>query len=262
LVGAGDIADCNSVRDDATANELDSIAGTVFANGDNAYPNGRTADFANCYDPTWGRQKARTRPVLGNHEYDSSATAAPYFAYFGAAADPLNNGIGYYSFDLGTWHVVVLNSEPAGTASSQLSWLQTDLAGTSQKCILALWHEPLFTSGPSGGAPQTKRLWNALQNVGADIVINGHDHLYERFALQDSVGNADPNGIREFVVGTGGGETHANYKFNPPNVEASDAANFSRGVLRLTLYDQSYRWEFRPAQGQGTYSDSGTASCH
>jgi len=266
LVGAGDIADCNSPRDDATASQLDSIPGVVFANGDNAYPNGRATDFTNCYDPTWGRQKARTRPVLGNHEYDSSTTAAPYFAYFGAAGDPLGNGIGYYSFDISTWHIVVLNSEPAGTASSQLSWLQGDLASTTQKCILALWHEPLFTSGGSGGAGvKVRRLWQALEDVGADVVINGHDHLYERFAAQDSLGNANPAGIREFIAGTGGGETHSNYVNNPPNVEASDgptSATYSRGVLRLTLYDKSYRWEFLHAQGQGTFSDAGTASCH
>ncbi|HEY6109621.1 MAG TPA: Ig-like domain-containing protein [Gemmatimonadales bacterium] len=268
LVGAGDIADCNSVRDDATANQLDSIPGTVFAAGDNAYPNGRAADFTNCYDPTWGRQKARTKPVVGNHEYDSSGTAAAYFSYFTpAVADPLGNGFGYYSFDLGTWHVVVLNSDSGVTNSvagpAQLSWLQSDLAGRSNQCVLAIWHRPLFTSGGSGGAGiRVRRLWQALEDVGAEIVINGHDHLYERFAPQDSLGNATSAGIREFVAGTGGGETHSNYVNNPANVEASDAGNFSRGVLRLTLYAKSYRWEFLPAQGQGTFTDSGTQACH
>ncbi|HSD32083.1 MAG TPA: hypothetical protein VLB49_09255 [Gemmatimonadales bacterium] len=268
LVGAGDIADCNSVRDDATANQLDSIAGTVFAAGDNAYPNGRAADFTNCYDPTWGRHKARTKPVVGNHEYDSSGTAAAYFSYFTpAVADPLGNGYGYYSFDLGTWHVVVLNSDSGVTSPvsgpAQLSWLQSDLAGRTNQCVLAIWHRPLFTSGGSGGAGiRVRRLWQALENAGAEIVLNGHDHLYERFAPQDSLGNANSAGIREFIVGTGGGETHSNYVNSPANVEASDAGNFSRGVLRLTLYASSYRWEFLPAQGQGTFTDSGTASCH
>lgn len=266
LVGAGDIADCNSIRDDATANQLDSIPGTVFADGDNAYPNGRAADFTNCYDPTWGRHRARTKPVVGNHEYDSSATAAPYFAYFGAAiADPLGNGFGYYSFDLGAWHVVVLNSDSGVTSASsnQLAWLQSDLVGRTNQCILALWHRPLFTSGSSGGASaKVGRLWQVLENAGAEVVVNGHDHIYERFAPQDSLGNATSAGIREFIVGTGGGETHGNFPNTPPNVEASDAANFSRGVLRLTLYPNAYRWQFLPAQGFGTYSDSGSANCH
>ncbi len=266
LVGAGDIADCNSIRDDATANQLDSIPGVVFAAGDNAYPDGTAANFTSCYDPTWGRHKARTRPVVGNHEYDSSSTAAPYMAYFGASvADPLGNGFGYYSFDLGTWHVVVLNSDSGVTnpGSGQLTWLQGDLVGRTNQCVLALWHRPLFTSGSSnGGSPRIRRLWQALQNAGAEVVVNGHDHLYERFAPQDSLGNASGTGIREFIVGTGGGETHTNYVNSPPNVEASDNGNFSRGVLRLTLYASSYRWEFLHAQGQGTYSDVGTATCH
>ena len=266
LVGAGDIADCNSIRDDATANQLDSIPGVVFADGDNAYGNGTAANFTDCYDPTWGRQKARTRPVVGNHEYDSSGTAAPYFAYFGAAAaDPLGNGFGYYSYDLGAWHIVVLNSDSGVTSptSNQLTWLQGDLAGRTNQCVLALWHRPVFTSGSSGGAGvKVRRLWQALENAGAEIVINGHDHLYERFAPQDSLGNATGAGIREFIAGTGGGESHSNYVNSPANVEASDAGNFSRGLLRLTLYPNAYRWEFLAAQGQGTYADSGTATCH
>ena len=266
LVGAGDIADCNSTKDDATANQLDNIPGTVFADGDNAYPNGTATNFTNCYDPTWGRHKGRTRPVVGNHEYDSSGTAAPYFAYFGAAsADPLGNGFGYYSYDLGAWHIIVLNSDSGVTnaSSGQLTWLQNDLVGRANQCVLALWHRPVFTSGSSGGAgTKVRRLWQALENGGAEVVINGHDHLYERFAPQDSLGNATSAGMREFIVGTGGGESHGNFPNSPANVEASDAANFSRGVLRLTLYPNAYRWEFIAAQGQGTYSDSGTASCH
>lgn len=267
LVGAGDIAECGArVSDDSTARLLDSIPGTVFAVGDNAYPNGRTQDYDNCYDPTWGRHLARTRPVSGNHEYDSSAVAAPYFAYFGAAAGPSGppGEEGYYSFELGTWHIVVLNSEIAmGTGSPQLAWLQGDLAGRTNQCVLALWHRALFTSGPSTGAPQTRPLWRALQDAGAEIVINGHDHFYERFARQDSLGAADPTGIREFIVGTGGGESHSNFRLPlAPNDEANDMNNFSRGVMRLTLYADSYRWEFIPALGFGTYTDSGAETCH
>ena len=266
LVGAGDIADCNSIRDDATANQLDSIPGTVFADGDNAYPNGTATNFTNCYDPTWGRHKARTRPVVGNHEYDSSGTAAAYFSYFGAAtADPQGNGYGYYSYDIGAWHIVVLNSDSGVTSpsSNQLTWLQADVAGRTNQCLLALWHRPLFTSGSSGGASfRVRRLWQALENAGAEIVVNGHDHIYERFAPQDSLGNATSAGIREFIVGTGGGETHGNFPNSPANVEATDAANFSRGVLRLTLYPNSYRWEFLAANGFGTFADSGSGTCH
>jgi hypothetical protein len=269
LVGAGDVADCNSIKDDATANELDTIPGAVFVDGDNAYSNGTTTNFTSCYDPTWGRHKARTRPVVGNHEYDSSGTAAPYFTYFGAAAaDPLGNGFGYYSYDLGAWHIVVLNSDSGVTSpsSSQLTWLQNDLVGRTNQCVLALWHRPLFTSGSSNGAgTRVRRLWQALENAGAEVVINGHDHLYERFAPQDSLGSATSAGIREFIVGTGGGESHGNFPNNPANVDASDAANFSRGVLRLTLYPNSYRWEFLPAQGfpqAGTFTDSGSGTCH
>jgi hypothetical protein len=263
LVGAGDIADCTKDGDDSTGRLLDSIPGTVFAAGDDAYPNGTLSNFNACYAPNWGRHLARTRPAVGNHEYDSSSTAAGYFSYFGAAADPLGNDTGYYSFDLGAWHIVVLNSEPAGTASSQRSWLTSDLMGRTTQCILAIWHQPLFTSGPSGGAAQTRPLWQALQDAGAEIVINGHDHFYERFAPQDSLGNADPSGIREFIAGTGGGETHANFRLPlAPNDQANDKDNFSRGLLKLTLYANSYRWEFIPAAGFGTFTDSGTAACH
>jgi hypothetical protein len=262
LVGAGDIAECGTrVSDDSTARLLDSIPGTVFAVGDNAYPNGRTQDYANCYEPTWGRHKARTRPVTGNHEYDSSATAAPYLAYFGAAvADPLNNGGYYYSYDLGAWHIVVLNTDIP--IAPQVTWLQADLAGRTTQCILALWHRAIFTSGSSGGRPSARPLWQALQDAGAEVVINGHDHLYQRFALQDSLGNADPTGIREFIAGTGGGETHSNFPNTVPNVEVDDRNNFSRGVLKLTLHPSSYSWEFIAAPGFGTFTDSGTAACH
>jgi hypothetical protein len=261
LVGAGDVADCTKVSDDATANLLDGIAGIVFVDGDNAYPYGRAQDYANCYEPTWGRHKARTRPVTGNHEYDSSATAAGYIGYFGAAvADPLTNGGYYYSYDLGAWHIVVLNTDIP--IAPQVTWLQADLAGRTNQCILALWHRAIFTSGPSGGRPSARPMWQALQDAGAEVVINGHDHFYQRFALQDSLGNADPTGIREFIAGTGGGETHSNFPNSVPNVEIDDRNNFSRGVLKLTLHPSSYSWEFIPAPGFGTFTDSGTAACH
>src|SRR5947208_5471533 len=177
LVGAGDIGDCKRNGDSLTANLLDAIPGTVFALGDNAYPSGSSSDFANCYGPTWGRHKARTRPVPGNHDYSTSG-AAGYFGYFGAAAgDPRK---GYYSYDLGDWHVVALNTNIAHSPGSpQEQWLRADLAASSKRCTFAYMHHPLFTSG-SLGDPGAASLWQALYDFGAEIVVAGHEHYYER----------------------------------------------------------------------------------
>jgi hypothetical protein len=260
LTGAGDIADCNRLGDDATANMLDGIPGGVFALGDNAYPNGRTQDFANCYEPTWGRHKARTRPAAGNHEYDSSATAAPYFAYFGANAGTAPDG--YYSYDVGLWHVVVLNDNIPMTANSlQVQWLRADLNGRRNQCVLAYWHRPRYSSGPAGNTSGTQALWQALADSAADIVMWGHDHTYERFAPMDAAGNASATGMRAFVVGTGGGESlGSSFPIIQPNSEVRN--NNTRGVLRLTLYEKRYRWEFLPAPGFGTFTDSGNGTCN
>lgn len=208
LVGAGDIADCRDLSGaEATAKLLAQISGTVMAVGDLAYPDGSKENFG-CYDKTWGRVKARTRPAPGNHEF-RSASAAPYFDYFGAAAgDPKN---GYYSYDLRAWHIVVLNSEcgevgGCEAGSREERWLRTDLAAHPAVCTLAYWHKPLFSSGSAhGNDPTLKPLFQALYDAGSDVVINGHNHDYERFAPQNPEGGADPaRGIREFVVGTGG----------------------------------------------------------
>ena len=260
LVGAGDIADCNRLGDDATANQLDGIPGRVFTLGDNVYPYGRTQDFANCYDPTWGRHKARTRPAPGNHDYDSSATAAPYFSYFGAAAGTAPDG--YYSYDVGLWHIVVLNDNIAMTAlSPQVQWLRQDLNGRRNQCVLAYWHRPRYSSGPAGPTSGTQALWQALADSAADIVLWGHDHDYERFAPMDGAGNASATGIRAFVVGTGGGESLVSGFPNlQPNSLVRDRT--SRGVLRITMYAGRYRWEFMPAPGFGTFTDSGSGSCN
>jgi hypothetical protein len=260
LVGAGDIADCNRLGDDATANLLDGVPGGVFALGDNAYPNGRTQDYANCYDPTWGRHKARTWPAAGNHEYDSSATAAPYFAYFGSRAGTAPDG--YYSYDVGTWHVVVLNDNVPMTAlSPQVQWLRADLNGRRNQCVLAYWHRPRYSSGPAGNTSGTQALWQALADSAADIVMWGHDHTYERFAPMDAAGNPSATGIRAFVVGTGGGETlGSSFPIIQPNSVVRD--NTTRGVLRLTLYAGRYRWEFLPAPGFGTFTDAGSGACN
>jgi parallel beta-helix repeat protein len=266
FVGAGDIADCALPDDANTANLLDGINGTVFVLGDNAYESGSLAEYNTCYGPTWGRHKARTRPVPGNHEY-GTAGAAGYYTYFGSAGSPLetnctSNCKGYYSYDLGTWHIVALNSEiDHADTSAQLTWLKADLAAHSNTCTLAYWHKPLFTSGVHGGdaeTPSFKSFWDVLYKNGVDVVLNGHDHDYERFAPQNPIGQADAaHGIREFVVGTGGKTLRA-FGTVLPNSELRNSNTF--GVLKMTLQAGSYSWAFVPVAGQ-TFTDSGTANC-
>jgi VCBS repeat-containing protein len=258
LVGAGDIAD-DAQRDEATATLLETIPGTVVTLGDNAYPNGTEAEYNDYYDPTWGRHKARTQPATGNHEYDTG-TASAYFNYFGAVAgDPTK---GYYSFDVDTWHIIVLNTECSqvggcGISDPQGLWLQADLAANLGTCTLAIMHRPLFTSS-STASSAGQDFWTLLYQAEADVVLSGHAHYYERFAPQDPNGVADPvNGIREFVVGTGGGSLH-NFGTIAPNSEVRD--NNTWGVLKLTLQPTSYDWEFIPIAGQ-TFTDAGSASC-
>ncbi len=218
LVGAGDIASCGSSGDEATAALLERIAGTVFTAGDNAYDNGTTREFAQCYGPTWGRELARTMPAPGNHDYNTPG-AAGYFRYFeSAAGDPSQ---GWYARDLGTWRVYVLNSDcwaigGCGAGSAQQRWLAADLAANPRQCVLAIWHHPRFSSGEHGGSTATEALWQTLQAAGAEIVINGHDHDYERFAPQTATGAADPSGLAEFVVGTGG-RSHYGFRATAAN---------------------------------------------
>ncbi len=262
LVGAGDIADCRDLAGaQATAKLLEKIPGTVMAVGDLAYPDGTAENFA-CYDKTWGREKMRTRPAPGNHEFHS-AGAAYYFNYFGAAAgDPSK---GYYSYELARWHIVVLNSECADVGgcdadSAQGKWLREDLAAHPVACTLAYFHKPLFSSGGAhGNDPVMKPLWDALFAANADVVVNGHDHDYERFAPQTPDGAADASrGIREFVVGTGG-KGHRPFGAPRANSEVRDTAAF--GVLKLTLLPGRYEWEFVPEEGK-SFKDSGSGNCH
>jgi len=264
LVGAGDIASCDDLAGaEATAKLIDKIPGTVFAAGDLAYPDGSEEQFAKCYGPTWGRFKDRTRPAPGNHEYHNDGASA-YSHYFGdAAGDPKK---GYYSYELGAWHIVVINSEcvevgGCDAASPQGKWLKQDLADSKATCTLAYWHKPLFSSGGKhGDDPQMKPLWDTLYAAGADVVINGHDHNYERFAPQDPDGKLDKDrGIREFVVGSGGKNSHRAMGKMKPNSEARNDDAF--GVLKLTLHAKSYDWEFVPEAGK-SYADSGTGACH
>ena len=257
LVGAGDIAECTKNGDSLTANLLDGIPGTVFAGGDNAYPDGTSSDYTNCYNPTWGRHKARTRPVPGNHDYNTPG-ASGYFNYFGATAGP--SGKGYYSYNLGDWHIVALNSNIAmNVGSPQEQWLRTDLASNTKRCTLAYWHHPLFSSGNEGPHIETQPLWQDLYDAGAEVVIVGHDHDYERFAPQTATGIADPaQGIREFVAGTGGGGLFVVY---PPVPNSEVLNNTTLGVLKLTLRSAGYDWQFVPIAGK-TFTDTGSGSCH
>jgi hypothetical protein len=261
LVGAGDISSCSSSGDEATAKRLDGISGTVFTTGDNAYESGTSTEFKNCYDPTWGRHKARTKPSVGNHEY-LTAGASGYFGYFGAAAgDPSK---GYYSYNYGDWHIVSLNSMcgkvgGCGSTSPMVTWLKQDLAANPRTCTLAYFHHPLFSSGKHGNVPRMRATWNALYAANADVVVNGHDHNYERFAPQNPSGTLDTaRGIREFVVGTGGGSLRP-FDVIKANSQARNAT--AHGVLKLTLHPSSYAWKFVPVAGK-SFTDSGSQSCH
>jgi hypothetical protein len=259
LVGAGDIVGCGGSGAVATAALLDAIPGTVFAAGDLVYPDGTAQEFADCFGPTWGRYKARMLPALGNHEYHT-AGAAGYFGYFGAAAAGPG---GYYATDVGAWRVYVLNSECAevscAAGSPQVRWLIADLAANPRECVMAIWHEPRFSSGPHGDSAAVGAFWDALYAAGAELVVSGHDHGYERFLPMVPSGASDPaRGIVQFVAGTGG-IGGADYASVRANSVVRNGSTF--GVLKLTLRAGSYDWQFVPVAG-ATFTDSGTGSCH
>jgi hypothetical protein len=259
LVGAGDIANCELLSGggaQATARVLDRIPGTVFTVGDHAYPAGTAKQYRDCYEPTWGRHKTRTRPSPGNHDYLTSK-ASGYFDYFGESAGPDRRG--YYSYEAGAWHVVSLNSAvPADARSEQVKWLREDLAAHPTPCTLAYWHIPVFSSGAHGNSLHMLEVWKVLYEARADVIVNGHDHDYERFAPQDPRGRKDPaRGIRAFVVGTGGGGVYR-FKRIRPNSEVRNYSTY--GVLRLTLGATSYEWDFVQVAGV-PFKDSGTSQC-
>jgi len=267
VVAAGDIAACNSEGDEATARLVRGIEGTVLTLGDNAYPDGSAEDFEECYEPTWGQFKARTKPVPGNHEYKTDEGASAYFDYFGQTAGDPDEG--YYSYELESWHIVAINSNcgegeiRCGPGSAQTKWLEEDLAANAAdegECTLAYMHHPRFSSGEEhGSTPRLEPLWEALYEAGADVVLSGHEHNYERFAPQDPNGKADPQrGIREFVVGTGG---KSHYPIVAPIANSEVHNDESYGVLQLTLHPDSYEWQFVPVEGE-TFSDAGSAQCH
>ena len=283
LAGAGDIAQCYQPEDptsitpaeltaaESTAALLDRIPGTVMAIGDNAYELGSLADYLLCYEPTWGRHKQRTRPATGNHEYLTPG-AAGYFAYFGPAAAP---PAGYYSYDLGNWHVIVLNSTPQWAAcpptktsveggracvgdAVQRAWLRADLATHRRRCTLAYFHHPRYSSAMHGSQYEMQQFWDILYDARADVVISGHDHVYERFAPQDAEGNADARrGIRQFTVGTGGA---ALYPFTTVEPNSEVRINTAHGVLALRLSAHGYEWAFVAVSG--AILDSGSGRCH
>jgi hypothetical protein len=238
----------------------------VLALGDQAYEDGTLEEYRTVFEPTWGRLGELLHPVPGNHEYHTPQ-AAGYFDYFNGPGVAFGRagarGSGWYSFDVGSWHLVALNSncgEVGGcqAGSPQEQWLRADLAKHSAACTLAFWHHPRFSSGPHGGAADVQPLWQALQDAGADVVLSGHDHDYERFAAQTAAGVADPGvGLRQFVVGTGGRELRP-IKRTQPNSEVHDHSSF--GVLLMTLAPSGYDWRFVPAVGP--FTDAGSAACH
>ncbi len=271
-IGAGDIAACSRSGDDRTADLVESLlvanpTATVFTAGDNVYDNGTAQEYADCYDPTWGRFKDRTWATIGNHEYNLG-NADPTFDYFGERVGP--RGLGYYSLDQGNWHIVMLNSNtshvPADAGSAQEQWLRADLAATTKPCVMAVFHHPRFfsckASDPDCGSVshRMKDIWDALYEYGAELIITGHKHHYERFAPQDPDGNPDPvSGIRQIIVGTGGTSVGLPGIF-APNSEVVNDATSQYGVIKLTLHDNSYDWEFVPIPGV-TFTDSGSGTC-
>jgi hypothetical protein len=256
LVGAGDIASCQSSGDEATSRLLDAIPGTVITLGDNAYQSDDENPMS-CYAASWGRHKHRTRPVPGNHEY-LEGYIDQYFDYFGDAAG--ERGKGYYSYNLGRWHVIALNSNiDAHWSGDQGEWLRADLERNRHGCTLAYFHHPRFSSGPREIAKQAEELWWMLAEAGVDVVVTAHDHFYERFAPLDKHGDRnDEEGMRSFIVGTGGA-SRSRVRREAPNSEVRNSTTF--GVLKLTLKSGGYDWKFVPVRG-GTFTDSGSGSCH
>lgn len=266
LLAAGDIAECPTSGDEATAEIIERFpAATVAALGDNAYPGGSNRDYRECFDPSWGRFRDRIRPATGNHEF-ATKDAGGYYQYFGDAGGPFDKY--YYSYDLGAWHVVVLNSDcwrvdGCELYAPQVEWLRDDLARNPRLCTLAYMHRPPFSSGRYGEPKDTARVrpvWQALYEENVDVLLAAHDHSYERLAPMNPRGERDDQrGVRLFVVGTGGGNLRE-FKFDPlPTTEVRNAQTW--GVLKLTLHSDRYEWEFLPVDGE-TFTDSGSGSCH
>lgn len=261
LIGAGDIALCGAQGPKQTARLLEASPGVIFTAGDNAQRTA-TLDFYNkCFGESWGKYLPRIRPALGNHDYETPG-AKGYFDYFGANAG--EKGQGYYSYNIKTWHIVVLNSncdQVGGCAedSPQGRWLKADLAANPALCTLAYWHHPYFNSGNHSTSVEVKPFWDILYRAGAEIIMNGHAHDYERFAPQTPEGERDDEkGIREFIVGTGG-YAYNSFGATVNNSEVKNTGVF--GVLKLELKSREYSWQFIPVEG-GKFTDSGSGQCH
>jgi hypothetical protein len=266
LLAAGDIAECPTTGDEATAKILDRFPeATIAPLGDVAYPHGSEANFEQCFDSSWGRHKDRMRPATGNHEF-ATKDAAGFYDYFGTAGGEFDKY--YYSYDVGAWHVVVLNSDcwrvdGCELDDPQVQWLRADLRGSSRVCTLAYMHRPPFSSGRYGEPEDTQRvrpIWQTLYEEGVDVLLTGHEHSYERFTPMNAEGEPDDEGgVRLFVVGTGGGNLR-NFKYDPlPTTEIRNDDTW--GVLKLMLEADGYEWEFLPVEGK-TFMDSGSGTCH
>jgi acid phosphatase type 7 len=272
LIAAGDIASCDETGDEQTAKLIQSMLektpATVAALGDLVYPTGKLETYKNCYGPSWGQFLKQTKAAIGNHDY-SGGTSQDYYTYFRAAAGP--NPDGYYSYDLGTgsstWHVIVLNSNcwavgGCETGSKQYKWLQQDLEKNQTKnqtnCTIAYWHHPRFSSALHGNNEFMQDVWALLANGGVEVILNGHDHDYERFAPLNAAGKPSEKGTREFVVGTGGKNTYP-FLITKPGSQVRKTGVF--GVLELKLKASSYDWRFVPVAGK-TFTDSGSTNCH
>ncbi len=265
MVGAGDIAACDSDGDEETAALIDEVLAeteetVVFTTGDNAYDEGSAANFADCYDPYWGRHKAITRPVPGAREYRTPG-ASDYFEYFGDAAGV--TGEGWYSYDLGAWHVIALNSNcealgGCGLDSPQGQWLQQDVEASNARCTIAYWHDPTFSSTVDGGHPDLLEFYGFLFESDVEVVVNGDDHFYERFLPQDQFNEEHDEGLRQFTVGTGGRSLS---QFGLPARHSAVRFNEAFGVLVLTLNPNGYEWEFRTVDGS-PFTDRGFDTCH
>jgi acid phosphatase type 7 len=265
LIGAGDVVVCGVDHDEQTAAIVEEQLAlfpdaTVFMAGDEVNESGRAVEYRNCFTPSWGRFLERIRPVPGNHDVMTDQ-GAPYYAYFGkAAGEP---GEGYYSYDLGSWHIVALNSNcdviACGKNSQQVQWLTDDLQKNQQPCTLLYWHHPRFGSGIEGSVGLVSSFFRTAYEFGAEVILNGNDHDYERFAPQDPDGNLDlERGMREFVVGTGGAELRG-WGTVKPNSEVRD--NQTHGVILFELYPDHYTWNFLPSEG-GVFTDNGSGTCH